>query len=35
MFIMSAPIIDMLGVIASRGNHSPDRSLSQGALDAI
>jgi len=35
MIIMFAPIVDVLDVIASHGNHSPDRVLAQGALDAL
>ena len=35
MIIMFAPIIDVLDVIATHGNHSPDRVTAQGALDAL
>ena len=35
MIIMFDVIIDMLDVIASHGNHSPDIVLAQGALDAL
>jgi len=35
MIIIFAPIIDVLDVIASHGNHSLDRGSAQGALDAL